>query len=250
MNLASLDLWVMAAYAAVLVVLGLWFSRRANRSEKEYFGGGRSLPWWAAGTSMIAASFASDTPLLVTGYVRDKGVWGNWAIWALGISFLLSTFVFARLWHRSGVLTEVELCERRYSGSSAAGLRGAKALFFGLLYTAYAAGAGAVTGLRKVLGAVTDWDIGTCVWICCAIAALYVLAAGLWGIVATDNFQFLAAVVGSLATAWFAVHAAGGLSATLAAAPAGSLDMLPPASKGGFWGSPLDFFLAYGLFQW
>ena len=171
----------MAAYAGTLILLGLWFARRASNSATDYFAGGRSLPWWAAGTSMIAASFASDTPLLVTGYVREKGVWGNWSWWCLGISTVLSTFFFSRLWHRSGVLTETEMCEVRYSGPSAACLRAFKAVFWGLVYASYAAGAGAVTGLSKMVGATLGWPRGPSILACAGVAAAYVVVSGLWG---------------------------------------------------------------------
>ncbi len=253
MTLSALDLAVMAAYAVVLVGLGLWFARRASRSETDYFASGRSLPWWVAGTSMIAASFASDTPLLVCGYVRTKGVWGNWAWWALGTSTVLSTFLFSRLWHRSGVLTETELSEARYAGRNAAVLRGFKAVFWGLVYASYAAGAGAVTGLSKMTEATLGWHRTEAILVCAALAAAYVVASGLWGVVATDVFQFAAAIVGALATAFYALKAAGGLDHVLASLPAAQTALLPPLSpqaSGGFWSSPLSWFLAFAGVQW
>lgn len=251
MALSSLDLVVMAAYAMALVGLGLWFARRAARSTSDYFASGRSLPWWVAGTSMIAASFASDTPLLVTGYVRSKGIWGNWPWLALGTSTVLATFFFSRLWHRSGVLTETELSEARYSGPNAAVLRGFKAVFWGLIYTSYAAGAGVVTGLSKVVAVTLGWGHAEAVLACAALAAVYVVASGLWGVVATDVFQFVAAVLGALATAFFALRAAGGLEAVRQAVPAGHLDLLPPLdAAGGFWNSHLAWFLTFVGIQW
>ncbi len=243
----------MAAYAAALILLALWFARRASRSTSDYFAGGRSLPWWAAGTSMIAASFASDTPLLVTGYVREKGVWGNWSWWCLGISTVLSTFFFSRLWHRSGVLTETALSEARYTGPNAAALRGFKAVFWGLIYASFAAGAGAILGLSKVTGVALGWDKTSAILLCAVLAAVYVIASGLWGVVATDVFQFVAAVLGSVATAWFAVRAAGGLPTVLEAAGS-KADLLPslsvPGDPGGFWQSPLAWLLALLMVQW
>ena len=253
MTLSTLDLAVMAAYAVALIGLGLWFARRASRSETDYFASGRSLPWWVAGTSMIAASFASDTPLLVTGYVRTRGVWGNWTWWALGTSTVLSTFLFSRLWHRSGVLTETELSEARYTGPNAAVLRGFKAVFWGLVYASYAAGAGAVTGLSKMTEATLGWNRTEAILVCAALAAAYVVASGLWGVVATDVFQFAAAIAGALATAFYALKAAGGLDHVLASLPAAQTALLPPLSTDsptGFWTSPMAWFLAFAGVQW
>ena len=251
MPISRLDWIVMSFYALALLGLGLVAARRAKNSS-DYFASGRSLPWWIAGTSMIAASFASDTPLLVTGYVRAQGVWGNWAWWALGISTVLSTFVFSRLWHRSGVLTETELSEVRYGGPNAALLRGFKAVFWGLLYASFAAGAGAMTGFSQVVEtALGEGSRIPAVLLCAVLAAGYVIASGLWGVVATDVFQFAAAVVGSLATAFFAVRAAGGMDAVLAATHP---SLLPPATgigpSGGFWDSPLAWILSFGCLQW
>lgn len=242
MPLSRLDLLVMAAYAAALIALGLFFARRASRSAADFFASGRSLPWWVAGTSMIAASFASDTPLLVTGYVRTKGVWGNWAWWSLGISTLLSTFLFARLWHRSGALTETELCELRYAGRPAAALRAFKAVFWGLFYASWAA-AGPVVGLTKMVETNLGWDPQKAILACAGLAILWAAASGLWGVVASDVFQFAAAVLGSLATAHYAVIAAGGWGGMLAAVPPERLALVPPAES---W----SWFLAFLAVQW
>ncbi len=245
MALGGWDWGVLGAYLALLVTIGVWQSRKAAGSAEDFFAGGRRLPWYIAGTSMIAASFASDTPLLVSGLVREHGIWRNWLWWGNAISLVLTVFFFSRLWRRSGVLTEVELTELRYSGRGAAALRGFKALYWGLLYNAFVAGAWSVTGLRKVLEAATGWDPVTAIIACSLIACTYSVLAGFWGVVATDCFQFVLALFGSLACAWYAVERAGGWEAMVAAVPPEKLDFVPAVDSPMF-----AWFLSFVLVQW
>jgi solute:Na+ symporter, SSS family len=228
----------------VLVGVGLAPRRRASGGVEAYFVSGRSLPWWIAGTSMIAASFASDTPLLVSGLVRSRGLWGNWMWWGLGISAVLTVFLFAPLWRSARVLTDVELSELRYSGRRAAALRGVKALYWGVLYNCYAAGAWSVSGLAKVASATTGMERDLAIWICAVLGTAYAAASGLWGLVLTDMLQFGLAVVGGLLVAWYAVEAAGGLDATLAALSPEQAELLPLSGPG------LEFVLPFLLIQW
>ena len=133
-------------WVIVLAVLGLTlglaavFARRASRSTDEFFAGGRSMPWWLAGTSMVATTFAADTPLAVAELVAQSGVAGNWLWWYAALGGMLTVFFFARLWQRSGVLTDVEFVEMRYAGPPAAWLRGVKAVYFGLFANAIVIG--------------------------------------------------------------------------------------------------------------
>jgi len=239
----AFDWGVLASYLGVLLAVGLWQKRRAKGVD-DYFVSGRKLSWWVAGTSMIAASFASDTPLLVSGLVRSKGVWGNWQWWGLGISTVLTVFFFARLWRRARVITEAELAEIRYSGKSAAILRGGRAIWFGVLYNCFAAGAWSVAGLAKVLGAVTGIDRPIAILACASIGAVYAVASGLWGLVATDCVQFVVALLGSVMVAWFALSAAGGLGAVVASVPEEKLAIVPLEGPG------LEFLLPFVLVQW
>jgi Na+/proline symporter len=248
---STLDWIIVASYCVIAVGIGVALSRRASRGTDDYFLSGRSLPWWLAGTSMVATSFASDTPLLVTGWVRKRGVWGNWEWWGLAVSTVFAVFFFSRLWRRAGVVTEVELTEMRYSGRPAAALRGFKALYIGILFNCYAMGAWVMTGLVKVMGATTGWDKLTALGVVVSIALIYSVLAGLWGVVATDFIQFIVAVVGAVILAVYAVDAVGGLGQLKASlAGTGKLDVLPPSGDEGFWTSPMAWFAGMFLIQW
>lgn len=150
MHLAALDWIIIVAYFAVALAIGLAFSRRAGKNLTEYFVSGRSLPWWIAGTSMVATTFAADTPLAITSIVAKNGLAGNWFWWAFAMGGMFTVFVFARLWRRAEVLTDIELLEMRYGGKPAAFLRGFRALYMALLINGIIAGW--VTGaMMKVL---------------------------------------------------------------------------------------------------
>ena len=133
-SLAPLDWAVVGAYAAVALAIGLRFARRAGQNVDEFFLSGRSLPWWAVGTSMVATTFSTDTPNLVTDITRTHGVAGNWVWWTFLLTGMLTVFVYARLWRRSGVLTDIEFYELRYSGAAATFLRGFRALYLGVFF--------------------------------------------------------------------------------------------------------------------
>ena len=242
--MTRVDWIVVALYAAFLVGVGLWQKRRVQGGVDDYFVSGRKLRWWVAGTSMIAASFATDTPLLVSKYVRAQGIWGNWAWWGLGISTILTVFFFAPLWRRAGVLTEAELTEMRYSGPSAAALRGFKAVYWGLLYNCFQAGAWAMVGLATVTQAMTPLSKHEAILLCAAIAGAYAVVSGLWGVVATDAVQFVFAIVGAAILAYYSVAAAGGLDVIVAQAPAQKTALLPLS------GEPLTYCLTFLLVQW
>ena len=152
-----IDWSIVILFCITSAVLGVWLRKRAGSSLEAYFVSGRKLGWWLAGTSIAATAFSSDTPLLITGIVRRRGIWGVWEVWALGLSSMLAVFVFARLWKRTGVMTEVELVERRYSGRAAAFLRGFKALYWGLFYNCMIIGMWPVTGMSKVLQETTGF---------------------------------------------------------------------------------------------
>src|SRR5512146_1352103 len=133
MNFTALDWAAVIAYLGITLVLGLYFRRRSGRSTEDYFVSGRSVSWWLAGTSMVATTFAADTPLLVTGLVYKQGIAGNWIWWSFLLSGMMTVFLFARLWRRSRLLTDVQFAELRYAGKPAAFLRGFRALYLGLL---------------------------------------------------------------------------------------------------------------------
>lgn len=249
-----LDWIVIAVYCIASVGLGIALTKKASEGIESYFVSERSLGWWLAGTSMAATAFSSDTPLLVTGIVRRKGIWGNWEIWGLALSTMLAVFFFSRLWKRAGVMTEVELVELRYSGKSAAFLRGFKALYWGIFYNAFIMGAWPMTGLAKVMHETTGWNKAQSILFCMALTAAYSCMSGYWGVILTDLFQFILALGGAFLLAFYAVNAAGGMPVIVEKLSAtDKLNFLPPLHTAGnsdFLASPFAWFLGIILIQW
>ena len=212
MRLSSLDLSIVIGYVALSVIAGLYLARRATRNIDEYFVGGRSLPWWLAGTSMIASAFSIDTPFGITGLVAKNGVQGVWFAWAyaIGGAGTFGAFIFASLLRRSNIITAAELVELRYSGPGAAFLRGFKGLYFGVLSLAMTMGwvlRSVVSVSQEALG----WDMSTTLVALLVLTIVYTTASGFWGVAVTDFFQFFLGAVGSLILAYCAVRSVGGL---------------------------------------
>ncbi|MFN2421323.1 MAG: sodium:solute symporter family protein [Gemmatimonadota bacterium] len=208
----AIDWAVVALYFAISAAIGIAMSKRGGRSLDDYFISGRALPWWLAGTSMVATTFAADTPLAVTELVVRHGVAGNWLWWNMVMSGILTVFFYARLWRRAGVMTDVEFTEIRYAGRPAAFLRGFRALYLALPINLIVMG-WVNLAMADILGVVLDvprlWALGACL----ALTALYSILAGLWAVVLTDFFQFALAVAGAILLAVFAVDAVGGIEA-------------------------------------
>ncbi len=139
MILSTLDWIIVGGYLLLSLVVGVWASKKAGKDTRSFFLADRNMPWWLLGISMVATTFSTDTPNLVTGLVRQNGVSGNWVWWAFLLTGMLTVFVYAKLWHRSGVLTDIEFYEIRYSGKAAAFLRGFRALYLGLVFNVLAA---------------------------------------------------------------------------------------------------------------
>jgi SSS family solute:Na+ symporter len=219
MELAFLDWIIIVAYLAFALGIGIMFRGRAGRSLAEYFVSGRSLPWWLAGTSMVATTFAADTPLAVTGLVARHGLAGNWFWWSFALGGMITVFLYARLWRRAGVLTDVELVELRYGGKPAAFLRGFRAVYIALLVNSIIIGwvTGAmVTVLQYTVFAGTRVGGGSewlMIVVLLAIVGVYATLSGLWGVVVTDFFQFAIAMLGCTALAIVAVGHLGGVDA-------------------------------------
>jgi len=250
----GIDWAIVWAFCLISVLIGVALRRTAGASLDAYFLSNRALGWWLAGTSIAATAFSSDTPLLITGMVRRKGIWGVWEVWALGISTMLTVFVFAKLWKRANVMTEVELVEVRYSGRAAAFLRAFKALYWGLLYNCYIMGVWPITGMTKVLQETTGFNREGAIVASVLFGAGYTALAGLWGVVLTDAFQFIWAMVGAVILASYAVQAAGGLAALAERLRDTSvLHTIPPAPGDPgtpLWSSPFGWFLGLVLVQW
>ena len=242
-NLHPADWGVVALYAIVTIALGLAFRRRASSSAEQYFLSGRSLPWWVLGTSMVATTFAADTPLAVTGFIRNDGIWFNWFGWHYVMSQMLAVFLFSRFWRRARVLTDNELIELRYSGRPAAVLRGFKAGYFAIVYNFIVMG-WVLKGMATVAETVLGMQPEVAVIGGAALALSYALLAGFWGVVVTDLIQFVLAMVGAIALAVTALDHVGGMAALrekLLAAPLfneGTLAFVP----GGGLGLDADFF--------
>jgi len=211
MEISLLDWALVIIYFVFALGIGVYFSRRASGSIADYFTSGRSLPWWLAGTSMVATTFAADTPLAVTELVADHGIAGNWLWWNMVMSGLLTVFFFARLWRRAEVLTDVEFTELRYSGKPAAILRGFRALYLALPINLIIMG-WVTLAMVKIIELTVGVDKWTAVGITMAVTLAYSTLSGLWGVVMTDLLQFVIAMAGSIALAIFASNAVGGIS--------------------------------------
>lgn len=225
MKITPLDWAIIAAYFALSLAIGLYYARRAGRSTEDFFLSDRSMPWWLAGTSMVATTFAADTPLAVTGLVATNGVAGNWLWWNMVASGILTVFFFARLWRRAEVMTDVELAELRYSGRPAAFLRGFRAIYFGLPINCIIIGWVTLAMVRviKLSLGVNEW---MATFLCLGITAVYVIISGYWGVVVTDAVQFVIAMIGCILLAVFSVERVGGMEQLLEKASVhfGSLD--------------------------
>ncbi len=213
MTLTVLDWSVIAAYFLVNLGIGLFYARRARASTAEFFISGRDVPWWLAGTSMVATTFAADTPLVVTGLVANYGIAGNWLWWSLAMSGMLTVFVYARLWRRAGVMTDVEFAELRYSGTPAAFLRGFRALYLGIPINCIVMGWVNLAMLKilQVTLGLGDQPALIVLLLLLAFTAFYTTISGLWGVLVTDLFQFILKMGMVIALAVFAVNAVGGI---------------------------------------
>ncbi|HEU5211059.1 MAG TPA: sodium:solute symporter family protein [Longimicrobiales bacterium] len=247
-----LDWMIVAAYFLVSAAIGLAYTRRAGKNVSEFFVSGRSLPWWLAGTSMVATTFAADTPLAVAGMVGSNGVAGNWLWWNMVMSGMLTVFFYAHLWRRAGVLTDVEFTEIRYSGKPAAILRAFRALYMALPINLIIIG-WVNLAMLKILEVVIGIDPVPAFILMFVVTMLYSALAGLWGVVVTDFVQFFIAMAGSIALAIFAVNAVGGIDGLVARLPEhygsaeAALSILPQRDSA--W-MPITAFLAYLGVQW
>jgi Na+/proline symporter len=205
MTLSSLDWFIVGAYFVVSLAVGLWASKKAGQDTQSFFLAGRNMPWWLLGVSMVATTFSTDTPNLVTDLVRQKGVSGNWVWWAFLLTGMLTVFVYARLWKRSGVMTDIEFYELRYSGKAAAFLRGFRALYLGLVFNVLVMGAVSLAAI-KFGGIVLGWPGWLTLTIACSITLFYSTLGGLKAVIITDFLQFILAMIGSV---WAAVYILG-----------------------------------------
>ncbi|MBL7943218.1 MAG: Na+:solute symporter, partial [Flavobacteriales bacterium] len=197
MILSTTDWVIIGAYFLLSLVIGILVSKRSGNSASEFFLSGRSMPWWLLGISMVATTFSADTPNLVTDLVRNHGVAGNWAWWAFLLTGMLTVFVYARLWRRSGVLTDLEFYELRYSGRAAAFLRGFRAVYLGIFFNVIIMATVCLAAVK--IGAVMlGLSPSQTLWIACAVTVVYSAIGGYAGVLWTDFFQFMLAMVGAV----------------------------------------------------
>jgi len=258
-----IDWLIILSYIAFSLGVGIYFSKRAASSTEEYFLSGRSLPWWLVGTSMVATTFAADTPLAITEFVRGPGIWQNWFWWNLLMGSLLGVFLFSRLWRRAEVLTDNELLEIRYSGKPAAFLRAFKAGYFAILYNFIVMG-WVINAMASVVSVMLSMDKWTAVWLCVVIAVVYAILSGFWGVVVTDLVQFVIAMFGSITLAIIALNHVGGMEVLLTklselmgtdVVTENTLKFIPPIPDTGittqtFWESPFSKFLIFISVMW
>ena len=265
-----IDWLIVLVYLISTLWLGLYLSRKASGSLVDFFVSGRSLPWWLAGTSMAATTFSIDTPLYIAGVVGTRGIAGNWEWWSFGIAHVVMIYVFARLWRRSEIVTDAELTELRYGGRTGAALRGIKAFLFAVPINCIGIGY-AMLAMVKVVTALELWeslgldpgDAGK-LWSVIGVSAFvlaYASFAGLWGVVATDFFQFFLALFGAIVVAVAAIFHIGGMAALIDQINAqfgpDTLSLVPlrfNGETGISWsetaGISINTFLAYVGLQW
>jgi len=254
MHLAALDWIVIVVILLICFVPALFYSRRAGKNTAEFFASGRSVPWWLAGLSMVATTFSSDTPNLVTDIVRRNGVAGNWVWWAFTLTGVATVFFYARLWRRSGVLTDLEFYELRYSGKAAGFVRGFRSVYLGLFFNCIIMATVnlAACKIAAVLFGLPRWQ--TLLFIFCLNVA-FATISGLWGVLVIDMIQFFIKMTAVIAAAFFAVKAVGGLPAMVsnlsaAAGPNGVhfLNILPDFKNN--WDIALAVFIMPIAVQW
>lgn len=197
MTLSTLDWTIVGVYFTISLVVGIWASKQAGQDTKSFFLAGRNMPWWLLGVSMVATTFSTDTPNLVTDLVRQDGVAGNWAWWAFLLTGMLTVFVYAKLWRRSGVLTDIEFYELRYSGKAAAFLRGFRALYLGLVFNVLVMGAVSLAAVKfgEIVLGLPGW---VTLAFACSITLAYSALGGLKAVIITDFVQFTLAMIGSV----------------------------------------------------
>ena len=210
MHITAIDWGIVAAYFLFSTIVGLIFTKRGGESLNEYFLSGRDVSWWLAGASMVATTFAADTPLVVTGLVAAHGVAGNWLWWNMVMSGMLTVFFFARLWRRANVMTDVEFAEIRYSGRPATFLRGFRALYLAIPINLIILG-WVTRAMIKILTISLGVSPYLAVGICFVITVIYAVAAGLWAVLWTDLVQFIIKMSAVIILAVYAVRAVGGI---------------------------------------
>ncbi len=248
MRLTPLDWAIVALALLVSFVPAVIMARRAGSSTAEFFTSGRAAPWWLIGVSMVATTFSTDTPNLVTNLVREGGVAANWAWWSFLLTGMLTVFFYARLWRRSDVLTDLEFYELRYSGRPASIVRGFRAVYLGLCFNAVIMATVNLAAV-KIANMLLGWPMGQTLLVCGLINIAFAATSGLWGVLVTDLFQFGIALSGAFAAAWYSLQQpqVGGLAGLVARTSPRTLALLPDF---GDWGLTLTVLIIPLTVQW
>jgi Na+/proline symporter len=248
MHPTSLDWTIVVISIVISFAPAILLARRAGRSTAEFFTSGRAAPWWLIGVSMVATTFSTDTPNLVTNFVREGGVANNWAWWAFLLTGMATVFFYARLWRRSRVLTDLEFYEIRYSGKPARFVRGFRALYLGLFFNCMIMAAVNLAAV-KIANVVLGWPMWQTLGICTVLNIAFAATSGLWGVMVTDLIQFGIAMTGSFAAAYFALKhpAVGGLAGLFRQIPRQTLAFVPDF---GDWRLTLSLLVIPLTVQW
>ena len=258
--MAILDWLIVGIYFIASAAVGIYYSKRAGGSMQDFFLSGRNLPWWLAGTSMVATTFAADTPLAVTELVAKNGIAGNWLWWNFVFGGMLTVFFFARLWRRAGIMTDVEFAELRYSGKPAAFLRGFRSVYLGLFINCVILGWVnlAMAAILEGMFNIPHGQVMLYVGLAMVVTALYSALSGLWGVAVTDAFQFVLAMFGCIVLAFVVLDLPqiGGIAGMVAKLPEWTLRFTPvikdlgAGTIGGTLALSVTSFLAFIGVQW
>jgi Na+/proline symporter len=251
MHLTSLDWVIVVVSLAITFVPAILLARRAGKNTAEFFAAGRQAPWWLIGISLVATTFSTDTPNLVTNLVRDGGVAENWVWWSFLLTGLATVFFYARLWRRSGVLTDLEFYELRYSGKAASFVRGFRAIYLGLLFNCVIIATVNLAAV-KIASVLFGWPRAETLLFCCFVPIIFAAVAGLWGVMVTDLIQFCITMTSAIAAAYFALHAPGvgglhGMMVHVRGLHPSLLSVLPNFSD---WPTALAIFVIPLTVQW
>jgi len=248
MRLVPLDWLIVVASIVISFIPALLLARRAGSSTAEFFTSGRSAPWWLVGVSMVATTFSTDTPNLVTNLVRENGVANNWQWWAFLLTGMATVFFYARLWRRSRVLTDLEFYEIRYAGKAATFVRGFRAVYLGLFFNCVIM-ASVNLAAAKIANVMLGWPMWQTLAICALLNIAFAATSGLWGVLVTDFIQFGIAMTGSFAAAYFALKQpeVGGLSGLVTRLDSHTLGLVPDF---GDWGMTLSVLVIPLTVQW
>ena len=248
MRLTTFDWTIVIVSIVASFIPALWMARRAGSSTAEFFTSGRAAPWWLIGVSMVATTFSTDTPNLVTNLVREGGVAANWAWWAFLLTGMTTVFFYARLWRRLGVLTDLEFYELRYSGAPATWVRGFRAIYLGVVFNVVIM-ATVNLAAAKIANVLLGWPIGQTLLWCGVLNVAFAATSGLWGVLVTDFIQFGIAMTGSFAAAYYALKRpeVGGLQGLVAQVDPSVLRMVPDLSN---WEAALPIFIVPLAVQW